>query len=143
MSEKLLVSPFVKLDPETKEVLSKNPEEKQYILLLYFISNSEDKTFEVITGRTAVREYLIDHIDEIELENSYVLVEDVPFKDTVEKGITAYKFLKLVSKYYDDDFNVDEYYDYDLNPTAEDLNDNIVDPHSYYDPMGYGNQEDI
>ena len=121
---KILIKPFSKFDPETKKEIARHPEEKQYILLLYYNSNYDgnDKTFEVITGRTFVREFLIERISEIDIESSYVLVEDVPFKDSFSNQVTVYKFLKTVQKYYKDGFDVDDYYI--SSPTAEDLNDN-------------------
>ena len=125
---RLLVTPFARLDPKTNKPIEKLPEEKQYVLLLYFVSTGNDKTFEVITGRSATREYLIDNIDEIDIIDSYVLVEDVPFKDTVENNINVLKFLNIIDKYYTDDFKyiLEELNQvHDSNSAAENLNDDI------------------
>ena len=130
---KILVRPFAKLDPDNKKEIERPHEEKQYILLLYMHSNCNDgseRTFEVITGRSFVREFLIERLDEIDIESSYVLLEDISFKDTFANQVTVYRFLKLVQKYYDDGFDIDDYHS---SLTAEDLNDNNINED--YDPV--------
>lgn len=100
MDSKVLRQLYSKIDPKTKAILEKSPENKQYLLLLYFSSNENDKTFEVITGRTEARTYLIDNISDIDVDNSMVLVEDVMMMD----AITVLDFLRNIQKFYQDDF---------------------------------------
>ena len=148
---KILIRPISRFDPETKREIERSPEEKQYLLLLYYIEDPDEKTFEIITGRSFAREWLMEQLGAIDVDSSYVLVEDVPFKDSLSNQITVRKFLNMVQKYYDDNFDINEYIDsvyedarynqdYDSNPTAEDLNDNR---NVYYDPSEEVDQVDI
>lgn len=58
--------------------LQKSAEAKQYLLLLYFNDPSgTQKSFEIITGRSSVLEYLLMVIETIDIEKSMILVEGI------------------------------------------------------------------
>lgn len=61
---------------------AKNPEQKEYLLLLRLQYTGEEDSFEWLTilGRTHARKYVIDHIEEIDPHRSYVLAEGTPFE---------------------------------------------------------------
>lgn|SRR5574344_1137962 len=99
--DKILKSVFTRLDPETKKPIEKSPELKKYLLLIYATGDDEDRTFQIITGRSEAREYLISNLSDINILNSLVVVEDV----TLEDSISVLEFLKYIQAFYDDDFD--------------------------------------
>lgn len=99
-----LVSPIIKYDGEGKEIEHKvHPENKQYLLLLYF--KDDTKTFEVITGRTETYNYIKNTIFDYDLDKCQILVEG----QKLETCKTVRAFMKHMENYFDDGFNIDDY----------------------------------
>ena len=89
---------LVSVDPVTKKPRPKDPKYKQYLLLIFY-KDSDEKTFEIFGGREDIREYLAENSDDIDLEKSLVLVEDVNLKD----AITVIEFLVHIKDIYFDE----------------------------------------
>lgn len=90
--QKHLLKPlYYRVDDEGKPIIpKKTAEEKQYLLLLYGIgSESDDRSFEIMTGRSNVLAYLATIASEIDLKESLILVESLP----LEKAETLLRFI--------------------------------------------------
>lgn len=98
----------------------KNKEAKKYLLLIKYNDGTGDKTFEIIDGRTQTRKLIIEAIDEIDILNSYVLVEDVAFGEAMP---TVYQFMKLIESDYSDGFLIDQYLNQKQLNDLENLSD--------------------
>lgn len=93
-----------------KELKLLDKSSKEYLVVTYTKPDAEileiDARF--IIGQASVREYIKNCIDSIDLDLSFVLVEDVPFG--VHNGKpSVYQFMKWISKNYDDGFDIDDY----------------------------------
>lgn len=91
----------------------KDSNEKQY-LLLYTVEEDEKeiRSYEWITGRRKIYDFLVPMIKECTLDciESTVIVEGSP----IEYGVSVYKFMKLMEKRFPEEtFNIDEYVDID------------------------------
>lgn len=105
MQPKFMNAPF-DIKKDFYEQKEKPKSEKEYLVLLTYNDGTGDKSFSFIKGQAGTREYLIENIADINLDESYVLVEDVEFVDGV---LTVYNFLKLMEADYHDGFDVDDY----------------------------------
>lgn len=100
-------------DRVTEEIKPKDPEERQYIVM-YTSTNDLDEEeihkWEAMQGRTQTYEWIRDNVEDlgIDPENSYVLVETVPYKDalTVTEFIKYLQNADMVDK---EEFDIDEY----------------------------------
>lgn len=107
------IVPFVVADtPEERCILKakhKDPEEKQFLLLIVYIDEDGEpfSSFEIVKGRTAARQFVIDELEEIDIDfsNSTILAEGKPFGCQLPLA----DFLRHVAKFYDDGFDIDEY----------------------------------
>ena len=104
---------FIKDYSKVKEEITPvDPEERQYILLLK-VNNPrrEEYVWEAMQGRLTTYYYIQDNIDEMEFDpdNSYVLVETVPYKDalTVSNFVRYLKNAELVD--VNDGFDIEDY----------------------------------
>ena len=80
--------------------------EKYYLLVSIFTDG--ESNIEFIKGQDKVRSIIINTIDQLDIEQSFVLVEDVPFG--MEDGKpSVHQFLEWVAPYYNDNFNLDDY----------------------------------
>ena len=66
--------------------------------------------WEAMTGRSTAYEYIVDHIDDllIDPENSFVLVETVPYKDALSIA-NFIRYLKNANLVEEDGFDIEEY----------------------------------
>lgn len=71
---------YTKYDQQGNKI-QKSAESKQYLLLLYQADNSDIRSWEIITGRKNVLEYLIQQESNIDFENSMILVDSLPFSE--------------------------------------------------------------
>lgn len=95
-----------------EEITPVDAEQRQYIILMSSEDENGDQiyTWEAMTGRTTMYEYIVDNIDElgIDPEKSFILVETVPYKDALT--VTEFvKYLKNAEYVPDDGFDIDEY----------------------------------
>lgn len=116
MEENKMINPIV-IDKNVKEnkminpivIDVKDPERKEYLVLLIGIGNNEEhyKDYQFIEGRTATYEHIKNLIDDIDIHESYVLVEGVSLEDRV----TVYEFMRHMSMHFfkDDNFNIEDY----------------------------------
>lgn len=94
-----------------EEITPVDPEQRQYILMITSYEEDENMyTWEAITGRTNTYYWLTDNIENraIDPEKSFVLTENVPFKDalTIANFIRYVKNAELVEP---DGFDIEEY----------------------------------
>lgn len=122
-------------DDKTK----KGHEEKEYLLLITMFNDGDPiSEFAIVTGRTLARQYIIDNIYDMDIQNSYVLVEGLK----LEERITVYAFMVHIEPYYDnkpfdieiyntEDFDADEDEEpeFELNIDALRTDDELVDGH--------------
>lgn len=103
--------------PDENGKFNIDPEERMYTLFIFFIDGyDQEKTFKFAVGQTAVREYIIEHVDVIDFEKSKIsswatrpydydgflsLVQFMHYLDTItdEDG----------NKWFQDDFDIQEY----------------------------------
>lgn len=120
-----LINPFVINDGEKKT----NPDQKTYLLLLVKIYPGEDdvKDWVKILGRSIARQYVIDHIDEIDVYNSLVLVEGTEFlPDKIPSIYTLFTDPRSSwcnPEIYPDQFNIDEHIAHDDLEASEFVRD--------------------
>ena len=111
MSDKLINPIIVDNKPPVNPIVvdTKDPEKKEYLLLWVGLDNDEDgiRDFEFIIGRTATYERIKSLIQDIDIDNSYVLVEGVALEDR----ISVYAFMKHMHLhfYQDDLFDIEAY----------------------------------
>lgn len=93
---------YTRYDSEGNKI-QKNPEQKQYLLLLYLNDQDDDeyRTWELITGRSNVIEYLIDRYYDIEFSKSMIIVSTLSIQDNQP-------LLKFVQYCLDREFIKDE-----------------------------------
>ena len=107
-------------------------EEKKYLVL--WVNNDDSSEFGnhffIGTGRSETYYFLRDNITEIDIHNSYILVETKQtetktkvkrwYMTGIDKAITVYAFLRKVQDNYNDKFDVEDYnyaYEDDDNET--------------------------
>ena len=105
--EQKMISPLQYYDEQGKPIIRKTPEEKEYLLLLTYIADDdiEGTEFRIFIGRTEARKYIIDVIPDLDIFESYVLVEGV----VLENRVTVYEFMKHMENYFDDGFDIEDY----------------------------------
>lgn len=86
-----------------------DPEQRQYILLMYGGETDETYYWESMTGRTDTYQYIKDNIEFIDPEKSIVLTENVAVKD----AFTVYQFVKYLQNggliEDEEEFDIDSY----------------------------------
>lgn len=82
----------------------KTPEEKQYLICIRGKDGGTDE-WNVVEGRTEAYEYIKDNIEYIDLEKSFILVENLPFA----KRKSIFAFMKYVQDNYEDNFDIEDY----------------------------------
>ena len=98
----------------------KNPEDKQYLVCIR--GDSIDDLWDILQGRTAAYDFIKDYIGSINLEESFVLVEE----NTLLQRISVYAFMKRVQDNYMDGFDIEDYVDGDWSETNYKINNNII-----------------
>ena len=89
-----------------KSSSKKDPEEKQYLICIASIPGSEyEDEWTIVTGRRAAYEKIVESIEYIDLENSFILVETCTLKD--RKSI--YTFMKYMENFYNEGFDIEDY----------------------------------
>jgi len=169
-----LIDPLVTVDNGLTDPLlppdepDKGFEEKKYLVLWVMNDDSSEfgNHFFVGTGRTETYYFLRDNISEIDIHNSYILVETKQtetktqvrrwYMTSIDKAITVYQFLKKVQDNYHDGFDVEDY-DYafeDDEEAVKNYNGNIdimmwnqatnleIDTSSYQKPTSSSDDED-
>lgn len=93
-----------------EEITPVDAEHRQYIILMKCIEDEDYYIWEAMTGRTATYQYIVDNIDELGIDpnNSFVLVETVPYKDALSVADFV-RYLKNAEYVEDDGFDIDEY----------------------------------
>jgi len=103
---------FIKqYDKVIEEITPTDPSERQYILLMKCEDQNGDYyVWEAMQGRETAYNYIVDNIDEmgIDPEESFVLVETVPYKDALT--VTGFiKYLQNAELVDPEEFSIDEY----------------------------------
>lgn len=119
-----LRKPMKTLTPEERRTIesqNKGPEEKTYIILVYFYDDAYEQTFTMVTGRTDCYDECKHHVrNGADPANSIVLVEG----NTIENSVTLYKFLKTFKGVYEDrEFDVEDYMRGDSNEASAEVRD--------------------
>lgn len=99
-----------------------NPEERTYLLCI--CGKNGDDMWTLLRGRTSAYELIKNEIDNIDLEESFILVESAKLCN--RKSI--YAFMKHVEQFYQDSFDIEDYVsgdwivdDYDEKETVNDI----------------------
>lgn len=90
------------------EIAPIDPEERQYIFLLYDENSYDYQMWDSVVGRSNAYQYVKDHIELMDPKISVVLTDNVAFKD----ALTVYQFvnhLKNSELVEDDEFNIDDW----------------------------------
>ena len=82
--------------------------EKYYMLVFYFNDGTGDTEVTFVKGQSNARDTIINRIDEIDVYNSFVLVEDVPFGSQDGKP-SVLEFLQWIQDGYSDGFDPNDY----------------------------------
>ena len=94
-----------------EEITPVDPEKRQYIIMMKNINNDvEEYTWEAMEGRSTMYNFIVDNIETLNIDpkNSFVLTENVPYKD----ALTVYQFiqyLKNADLVEEDGFDIDEW----------------------------------
>ena len=93
-----------------EEITPKDAEQRQYIILMKCEGEQDVYTWEAMTGRTSIYRFIVDNIDELNFnpEESYVLVETVPYKDALTVA-NFVRYLKNGELVPEDGFDIEEY----------------------------------
>lgn len=83
---------------------------KMYLVCFVYKGEPVEKGFEMVRGQANVRQFLKNIIDQIDIFQSFLIVEDFPFGGEDGKP-SVYHFLKWMEEYYDDGFDVEIYRD--------------------------------
>ena len=108
INDVLFVKEYAKVQ---EEITPKKPEEKQYILLMKINDGDDDYyVWEAMIGRTNAYNYIVENIETkgIDPENSFVLVETVPYKDALSIS-NFVKYLQNAELVPDEGFDIDYY----------------------------------
>ena len=94
-----------------EEITPVDPEKRQYIIMMKNINNDTDEyRWEAMEGRSTMYNFIVDNIEDLNIdpENSFVLTENVPYKD----ALTVYQFiqyLKNADLVEEDGLDIDEW----------------------------------
>lgn len=89
---------MVKIVDNTK----KHPEDRKYLICIH--GKTED-SWNIITGRTEAYEFIKENIDDIIMEDSFILVESC----TLNERKSIYAFMKYAGEFYSDGFDIEDY----------------------------------
>jgi len=113
-----------RVNPETGKAVAPQ-QEKQYLLLIFYIDNTtksgDEKSFEILTGRKATFTFLFENLDSIDLMQSHVMSQNVPLIN----AITAYTFMRLCLEEHMSEDEQDE-----IEFSADSLTEHVL---NYYD----------
>ena len=99
---------MVKIVDNTK----KHPEDRQYLICIKAKPESGvEDSWIIVTGRTAAYDHIKECIDDIDLEHSFILVEQVKLSERA----SIYSFMKHVGEFYSDGFDIEDYVKGDWN----------------------------
>lgn len=109
-------SVFIKeFDKVNETIAPEDPEDRQYIIMMSCVDDYGDPIYrwEAMTGRTAMYDYIIENQEELEIDpdTSFVLTENVPYKD----ALTVRQFIRYVKNkglYANDGVDFDDDYEY-------------------------------
>lgn len=82
----------------------KTPEEKQYLICIRGKDGGTDE-WNILEGRTDAYEYIKNNIEYIDLDTSFILVENLP----LAKRKSIFAFMKYVQDNYEDGFDIEDY----------------------------------
>lgn len=86
-----------------------DPEKRSYLLLLVF--NDEGKTFEVITGRRAAFDYIVQRLDLINILESAILSDSMTVDEIDSHNVYNYMTIMLKDFYPEEDIDLRSYID--------------------------------
>lgn len=90
----------------------KHPEDRQYLICIRAKEGSGvEDSWEIVIGRTAAYDYIKENIDVINLEHSFILVEQVALGERA----SIYAFMKYAGEFYSDGFDIEDYVKGDWN----------------------------
>ena len=130
------ISVITHLDEEGNPIIKKTPEEKEYLLLLTYIADYDTEGIElrILIGRTEARKYIINVIPDLDIFESYVLVEGVKPSSIV----TVYEFMKHMENYFNDGFDIE---DYNIGMSEDELEQREVEYNTSVE--GYGSMVSV
>lgn len=78
---------------------------KRYIVIYSMAADEDERYWMPFEGRDATREFIKTVVDEIDIKTGLILVDNV----TLAESLSIYKFMKVIQKYYDDGFDIEDY----------------------------------
>lgn len=85
-----------------------DPEDRTYLVLYYAeIDGKDEKSFEIIEGRTKTYDFIKSIAEYLDMIESKVLVNNV----TLEDALSIYEFMKIMETHYNDGFDIMDYVD--------------------------------
>ena len=99
----------------------KHYEAKEYLVCIVDKDFSA-KEWEIFEGRTATYEWLKNEIENIDLEESFVLVEGLD----LSKRKSVYKFMRYVGDLKEDNFDIDDYISSDKDDNDQYYSNNTI-----------------
>lgn len=102
------VKPSNSAQAPVQKPTEKAKSDKFYMLVLYFNDGTGESEVTFVKGQANARATLINRIDEIDVYESFVLVEDVPFGSRDGKP-SVLEFLQWIQDNYSDGFDPEDY----------------------------------
>lgn len=87
-----------------KTVKKKSPDEKEYLICIKGKDGAED-SWDIVIGRDEAYTYIKDSIEFIDLEESFILVDECKMSE--RKSIVV--FMRYVERFYEDNFDINDY----------------------------------
>jgi hypothetical protein len=91
-----------------REIAPEDPEQRQYVILIYDLSDEEFNEWVALEGRTQAYEYIKSHAYTMDVTKSIVLTENVALKDALTVSQFVH-FLKNGDIVEDDGFYIEEF----------------------------------
>ena len=124
--------PLKNKQEENYHVLPADDKQRKYYMVVFYYKEGDTKV-QIVRGQYNTRMTIINNLDFIDIDESFVLVEDVGFGIKDGKP-SVYTFLKWIEKNYDDGFNIDEYIE--SKREEQDMERHIADMQSYHSNGG-------
>ena len=110
MSEKAKIRMYEVIEPNKdlefdKKLKEKDAEYKYYLICIAAKPGYGDDMWTIVQGRSEAYQYIVDNIECINLDESFILVEGLG----LENRKSIYAFCKYVEQYFTDSFDIDDY----------------------------------
>jgi len=104
-----------------KKVQEKSPELKYYLICIAAKFGYGDDMWNIVQGRSEAYNYIIENIEMINLDDSFILVEGLG----LEHRKSIYAFCKYAQQFFENAFDIDDYIKGDWDERDYQLRNNI------------------